>query len=80
MSAAFIKATAANAASAEDMAADAANRFLSQALPLWRSTRAHGNRQARQAASAIQSALDALGASIEQCRTARAPLDRSGSS
>ena len=70
MSAAFIKAAAAKAAVAEDVAGDAADRFLKQALPLWRTTRAHGNRQMRQGADAVEAALDALGTSMEQSRTA----------
>lgn len=76
MNAAFIKAAATKAALAEDMAADAADRFLNQALPLWRTTRAHGNRQMRQAAGAIEAALDTLSVSIEQSRAASAPVER----
>lgn len=70
MSAQFIRAAAAKAAVAEDVAGDAADRFLKQALPLWRTTRAHGNRQMRQGADAVEAALDALRTSIEQSRTA----------
>lgn len=74
MNASFIKTAAAKAAVAEDVAADAADRFLQQALPLWRMTRVHGNRQMRQAATAIGAALDALGASIDQSRAASTPV------
>lgn len=74
MNASFIKAAAAKAAVAEDVAADAADRFLQQALPLWRMTRVHGNRQMRQAATAIGAALDALGTSIDQSRSASTPV------
>ena len=74
MNASFIKAAAAKAAVAEDVAADAADRFLEQALPLWRLTRVRGNRQMRQAATAIGAALDSLGASIDQSRAASTPV------
>ena len=78
MNATFIKAAAAKAAVAEDTAADAAERFLTQALPLWRTTRAHGNRQMRNAANAVEAALDTLGASIEQSRAASSIDSASG--
>ena len=68
MSADFIKVAAAKAAVAEDVAADAAGRFLNQALPLWRMARAHGNRQVRHAAGAMGAALETLDASIHEGR------------
>ncbi len=70
MNATFIKAAAAKAAVTEDIAADAAHRFLTQALPLWRTSRAQGNSQMHQAASAIEAALDAIGTSIQQDQAA----------
>lgn len=79
MNATFINAAAAKAAVTEDIAADAANRFLTQALPLWRTTRAQGNSQMRQAAGAIEAALDALGTSIERKHAAAPPNPSPGS-
>ncbi|MEO1224790.1 MAG: hypothetical protein AAFX92_11230 [Pseudomonadota bacterium] len=72
MSARFINAAAAKAAMAENVAADAADRFLTQALPLWRTTRVHGSRQMRQGADTVEAALNALGMSIEESRKAAA--------
>jgi len=80
MNATFIKAAAAKAASAEDLAADAAKRFLTQALPLWRTTRAQGNSQMRQAASAIEATLEAVSASIDQSQAAMSDVGKRGTS